>query len=538
MNNAPLIKQLILTTLAGKYLLANTATQAEGITKRIPTSAVSLLLTALLASGSAQAEGINKRLIQPNIGVQTPPVAETAGMTSTVQPIKLPAINDAGAQGINTQVIAPIEPTKSALPTATGLPTKIPTQPISGNLPALKPMTAPSVGGVSNTGNTGLQPLKIVSTPGTSSLAGQEVRISTQKWEDLQKLPDSTVFILPDGKRMTMNEAKQQRQQIQQRVAQLKNRLTSSANGKKLNVKATAHTTIDVRAILQQENAAAEAAISKVNQSGKLVTQCNPCISSINGKAVSRAVFTPGTGNTAAKVTIKGGGFGDGKPEVYLTGAFNNRPSLRVDTWRDDQIVAYFQPGYAGELDRDSVALVINTAGGKQISTAASAKFYATRVSQTIDFSKIPDSRIKFDDDSRVTMQRYASGYAGGINTPNGLPNMNHTFVDMIDLTSNGLFKNGFEATAVNMIIEQPPENNSEAILPGIECSGGAYKFGDSGLDWVGDSLRIKRPMGLLHFSASSNPFSECTYLTGDMYSTSVHDIQITVTGPAGTSPL
>ncbi|MFA6179179.1 MAG: hypothetical protein WC696_06155 [Candidatus Methylopumilus sp.] len=495
--------------------------------KSISTLLFILFATITINSLADDNNDLNKRMIRPGMGVQSLPI-------NGIQPVQsTPVINNPGTtQSLNPQPFPPAE----------NAPTKIAPAPINSvpnqALPPMQPAAAPQLPAATNNMNgqmaspasgLGLQGIKPM-----NGMTAQEIRISNQSWDDLKNQPDNTVLILPDGKRVTIADVKQQRSKIQPSRINNRNNIAT----KSLNVKhPPVGTTVDVRAILQQESAAAASAVQAAGMATKLVSMCNPCISTINGKAINRAVFTPSSPDVISKVTIKGGGFGDQKPEIYLTGAFNKRPVLRVDTWRDDQITAFFEAGLSGEPDQDGVGLVVNLANGKQITTAASAKFYAARAEQTIDFNKIPDSRIKFDSSSSLVMQRNGKGYSGNKHSQHGESNMARGLTDMINLEAQGLLKPGFEVVAATANIIQPQQNSNSNSN---ECAGGQYSWGDSDIQWIGDSLQIKRPMGGDHTSPNYNPISLCGNGGDDStdYFSGVSDIKIYVSGPVGISPL
>lgn len=388
------------------------------------------------------------------------------------------------------------------------------------------------------------------------SSQSQEIQITNQKWEDVKNLPDSTVLINQDGSRTTLGEVKA----VKQKPAPA---LTPTLSKKNVLSKAPAinNQRVDTESILATENAAASAAIVSTSNTTKdnsaITFNCDPCISRVNGKDASRVVFTPGTAESAAKYTISGRGFGARQGSVYLSGGFNKRPTLRVDSWRDDQITAYFEAGFTKELDRKDIKTVVKMPNGSLIESAGNAKFYATRAQTTIGLDKIPDSRIKYDTDSAMKMDKDATSYKF-LQIDSSKPSL-RGFTDVINLNNQGLLKPGFAVVSATANIEEYLQNGRYTDKHG--CDGSTRSIGENRIAWVGDDLQIKRPMNYL----SMNPISatgvegkfrdavlasvslglfgkldiHCTelsrYETG--YHSMVSDISIVVEGPVGFAP-
>jgi hypothetical protein len=341
--------------------------------------------------------------------------------------------------------------------------------------------------------------MQMVKPVGNVGAQSQAIQITNQKWQDLQSLPDSTVIINKDGSHTSVGDVKNYKQSIEQTFSP--KTPVNIVRPLKM-VKQSPHT-VNIKAVLAEENASAATAITtKSAVLDSLLACTDGCIFSINGKGGNRVIFTPGTAESAAKYVVSGAGFGTRQGSVYLTGGFNKRPILRVDSWRDDQITTYFEAGYAGEQDRNDVKLVVKLSSGKTFESPGNAKFYASRVQTVIGMDKIPDSRMSIEKPRNLTYskaaQAYEFSYGSNYQTETDL----RGFTDTINLTANGLFKPGFDVVWVGASIEQYPENG--AIVSDRGCSGSSHTFGESSIAWVGDSIQIKRPMN----NYSINPIS------------------------------
>jgi len=114
-------------------------------------------------------------------------------------------------------------------------------------------------------------------------------------------------------------------------------------------------------------------------------------IFSINGQKNNAAVLT--TDPDSNLFTFNGCNFGDTQGSIHLYGGFahGNIP-FEVSFWNDHGIVARVQPDLTGELDRDSVNLVLVSGNGHQTQFQG-FKFYAAR--QTYVLSSIPNLESK-----------------------------------------------------------------------------------------------------------------------------------------------
>ncbi|NOT14776.1 MAG: hypothetical protein HOP21_04190 [Methylotenera sp.] len=508
-----------------------------------------LLLISLLAVASyTYAEELKVKRMQA--------LPQLAAPVAQVQPITTPAIPPASeldTKTLNPQPFPPVETTK-IVPQSIGVkasqsiaPVKAITaspsamQPVATQLPAVKQTPAMQpVGGLPTLKPiNSVAPLPTVSGGALGEMRSpmQEVRVNNQQWDELKNLPDNTMLILPEGKKMTVGEARKVQQQDQKKLDAMKSAPTATGRG---NVVKATSKTLDVKAILQAETAAASAAAtapskfangvsSKVNVDlkamGAALCSPAPCIATVNGKAdVGRVVFTPGTADTASKVTIRGAGFGENASVgAYLTGSFNKRPVLRVDTVRDDQITAYFESGFTGEIDREGVGLTITLPNGKQLTTASSAKFYAKREEQTIHFDQIPKSNISADKpytgmldykNGGITYYEFRSNAGDGSNQ-----SIERTFNDIIRFD---FLKSGFQVTDATA--------NIQNVYPSSGCDGD-YAFGESGIDMDPKFITIRKKMTLCYSKIFLSPPARA-------YNSKFTDMKLTVTGPAGVSPI
>jgi hypothetical protein len=117
----------------------------------------------------------------------------------------------------------------------------------------------------------------------------------------------------------------------------------------------------------------------------------NALITSINGQKTSSVVFTTDPDNNL--FTLTGCNFGDAQGSLHLYGGFahGNIP-FEIQFWNDKNIVARVQPDLTGELDRDSVSLVVVSSNGHQTAFQG-LKFYAAR--QTYALTDIPNASSK-----------------------------------------------------------------------------------------------------------------------------------------------
>jgi hypothetical protein len=483
-------------------------------------------------------------------------LAGTCHAQTSLADLKLnkPAMQALPDAVITQPATAPVVVQPAALPTQT-LPTSPVAAPNNGVQIQKAPMALPQSPAQSNGINKAISP---VDSLGSAKV----IQLNNKKWEDVQNLPDSTVLVTPDGQRSSIGEVKKYKQEIS------KSNVVASPIAikiKTVNLHAKNNNqSVDIKSILATENAAAASAITpaitgkdrgfKVD---KLITTCNPCIKGVNGKGGSRLVFTPGTAESAAKYTIGGGGFGAKQGSVYLTGGFNKRPTLRVDSWRDDQITAYFEAGFTSEQDRTDVKLVVKLADGSLVESTGNAKFYATRAQTNIGLDKIPEGRINIDMVPNLSFSKTSNSYefkqTGSTTYPRG-------WTDTINTKSQGWLKPGFEVVYADANIEQYAQDAPYVDSQG--CAGVTRTIGESGLAWVGDNLQIKRPLnnismhptlGVIPAGASAaaqavtnylglsdkKPEIKCTNVTRveTGYHSMVSNIVLVVEGPAGLSP-
>ncbi len=273
--------------------------------------------------------------------------------------------------------------------------------------------------------------------------------------------------------------------------------------------------------ILREELAASQGAIRAALAAGQI--GCERCIAAINGKPVQRVTFTPGTEELAAAYTIIGAGFGDKPGSVYLAGRFNTRPELRVDSWNDRQIVAYFPRGLRGEVDQGEVSLVVKMNDGSLVQTPATGRFRAAREEQVIGFDAIPRSAIRYQSDTALEMEARDGGlYFYGVDSGDSVK---RGYEDRIVLN---FLKPGFEGVAASVGFCR--SDTGDASASGER--GGRYVYGNYAMRWDRDDLIISRAMWQDHRSPNMmlpglNVFKSC-----------FRDLKITVSGPAGIAPL
>ncbi|WP_146112039.1 hypothetical protein [Brevundimonas vesicularis] len=275
----------------------------------------------------------------------------------------------------------------------------------------------------------------------------------------------------------------------------------------------------DGRQVLRDEAAAAQAALRAVARP----IDCSDCIAGINGRAIERTTFTPGTQETPSAYVITGAGFGDAPGGVYLGGPFNTRPELRVDNWSDGRIIAYLPRGLSGETDRSGVCLIVRRADGRLVQTAATGRFYATREEQTLGFDQIPPASIRWQSDTSLEMQ-VRDGGLRFVGTDSG-DSVKRGFSDRIILN---FLKPGFEGSAFSVGFCRSDTGDGSAN----GSAGGRYLYGRYDARWDGDDIVIDRAMWQNHTSpqmltSGANTFQSC-----------FRDLRITVTGPAGVSPM
>ena len=482
------------------------------------TNRIACLITALLATlAHADDSAVNKKLLKT-------PALGNSQVQSVAQPVPVAPTNAGGDTGLNPQPFTPAEaaqlPSTAVKPNlpANALPS---VQPVQGGLPATNklPMASPMVGGLG-------------------------FKLNAQNLQQLQTLPDAQSITLPDGTQTSAGEAKRKLAQAKQNFERMQNTSPSLGAGNPISVKNAALKSIDARAILQSENAAADSAYvhvqgssvadnllkeskSKMTNIDNMPAACAPCITRVNGKDISKVSFTPGVDGIAAKITISGDGFGEQKPQVYLTGPFQNRPpELRVDEWGNRQIVAYFSQGYQGEIDHDGVGLAVTTASGKQLKTAASGKFVATRAEYEIAFDNIPQASIHKDTEG---LQGYPgnNGYHLYANLQNRKASLEKSFSDYIQLD---FLKVGFE---VNSAFATLYDNTVESCN---DCKITTLTFGENALNLQDGRLIIRRksishlfiPLGL----------GSLIYPDRVSYNVVYNNLKIKVIGPAGVNPI
>lgn len=275
----------------------------------------------------------------------------------------------------------------------------------------------------------------------------------------------------------------------------------------------------DGRQVLRDEASAAQAALRAVARP----IDCSDCIVGINGRGIDRTTFTPGTQDAPSAYVITGAGFGDAPGGVYLGGPFNTRPELRVDAWSDGRIVAYFPRGLRGETDRTGVSLTVRRADGRLVQTAATARFYAAREEQTLNFDQIPRSSIRWQSDTALDMD-IKDGGLSFVGVDSG-DSVKRGFTDRIVLN---FLKPGFEGVAFTVGFCRSDTGDGSAA----GSSGGRYLYGRYDARWEGDDIVIERAMWQDHSSpmmlvSGSNVFRSC-----------FRDLRVTVTGPAGVSPV
>lgn len=269
--------------------------------------------------------------------------------------------------------------------------------------------------------------------------------------------------------------------------------------------------------VLRDESAASQAALRAVARPA----DCGDCIAGVNGRVIDRTTFTPGTDETASAYVITGAGFGDAPGSVYLGGPFNARPNLRVDNWSDGRIVAYFPRGLRGEIDRSGVSLIVRRADGRLIQTPATARFYAAREEQTLNFDQIPRTSIRWQSDTALTMEIQNGGlYFSGQNPGDSVK---HGFTDRILIN---FLKPGFEGSSFSVGFCRTDTGDGSRS----GGSGGRYLYGGYDARWDGDDIVIDRAMWQDHISPMG-PISG-----GNWFESCFRDLRITVIGPAGVS--
>ncbi len=276
----------------------------------------------------------------------------------------------------------------------------------------------------------------------------------------------------------------------------------------------------DGRQVLRDESSASQLALRSI---AARPAGCDACVVAINGKGVDRVTFTPGTEDMASAYVITGSGFGDTPGGVYLNGPFNARPDLRVDSWSNTRIVAYFPRGLRGETDRSGIGLTVRLPDGRLIQTPATGRFYAAREDQVIDFNDIPRASIRWQSDTSLTMEIRNGGLSFA--SSNAGDSVKKGFTDRVLIN---FLKPGFEGTAFSVGFCRTDTAGSSAS----GGSGGRYLYGRYDARWDGDDIVIDRAMWQDHSSpmlliSGSDQFESC-----------FRDLKITVTGPAGVRPL
>lgn len=276
----------------------------------------------------------------------------------------------------------------------------------------------------------------------------------------------------------------------------------------------------DGRQILREESRASQGALRAIQPR---LAACENCIASVNGRSIERATFTPGTADLASTYVITGDGFGDTPGGVYLGGPFNSRPELRVDSWTNNRIVAYFPRGLRGEPDRQGVSLTVRLSDGRLIQTPATARFYAAREEQTVGFDDIPRASLRWQSDTSLTLQVQNGGLH--FTAMGAGDSVKRGFTDRVVVN---FLNPAFEATAFNVGFCRSDTGNGSAN----GSDGGRYLYGRYDARWDGDDIVIDRAMWQDHAS----PFMLVS--GSDVFDSCFRDLKITVIGPAGLRPL